>query len=84
MKELPAKGTTTDTFTETVTAFINANKLDEEANCLNEGADVLIEHMATIHDEGNAEVYHNTIQQHLEERNKLVSLFIPFKVHCMQ
>ncbi|KAJ8048058.1 hypothetical protein HOLleu_00224 [Holothuria leucospilota] len=70
MDETPTKGTTTDAFMNTVTAFANANKLDEEASTLDEGADVLIEHLATIQDEENAEIYH-TIQQHLEERDKL-------------
>lgn len=69
MDETPTKGTTTDAFMDTVTAFANANKLDEEASTLDEGADVLIEHLATIQDEENAEVYHNTIKQHLEERD---------------
>lgn len=69
-------GNTKD-FSDTIRSYSKAKQLDEEASSLDDGASILIEHLANVHDEVQAEIYHNTVKQHLEERDKLVSTEVP-------
>ncbi|KAJ8040364.1 hypothetical protein HOLleu_14629 [Holothuria leucospilota] len=60
-------------FPSTTAAYTKARQLEEEANSLDEEANILIEHITNIQEEDQAQIYHSTIKQHLEERDKVVS-----------
>lgn len=60
-------------FAEGSQKYTKAIKLDEEAESLDDGTSVLMDHLATVEDPQQAAVYHETIQQYLRERNTLVS-----------
>lgn len=52
-------------FVDTVKAFNKARQLDEEeADSLGDGANILIEHLASVQDETEAAVYRHTVKQH--------------------
>lgn len=56
---------------KTAEKYARARQLDEEADGLDDSANILIEHLATIQEQTTAVVYHQTIQEHLKERDNL-------------
>ncbi|KAJ8018727.1 hypothetical protein HOLleu_43131 [Holothuria leucospilota] len=58
-------------FLKTAEKYARARQLDEGADGLDDSANILIEHLATIQEQTTAVVYHQTIQEKLKERDNL-------------
>lgn len=55
----------TRNFQDAVEVFTKARKKDEEADSLDDGANLMLEHLVSVQDPEQAAIYHQTIQEHL-------------------